>query len=356
MRRFPRFRATARRAARAAALSTALLAVFAGGASAVTPPEGGLRRDTPADFGPEASPGRTHNEFWTWQFRFHDGMQAQLNLSRVHFGAFKDPVCGADLALIGFQGRNHFVAREYPLRNFTWEPSSGHLGVHADIYAEGLPPRAHRVRFATRKGGTSYFLDLTFEAMTPGIVWGDGVFRLGKGEEAALFLHIPRARVKGRVGVDGDTVQVRGTAWMDHTRQTQFGTKFMDASYRFATTTGRIEGGHFFHDGSRVFGYGVREEAAGGLALLRPVSIAVPERTSWGPASVPLRLEIEVEGGVPVRVERTENRQRTSVLQELSGLERLGARMFLGGELLGYRGMARVDGAPAVFAYTIVKR
>lgn len=333
-----------------------LLAALACGVSAATPPEGGLRRDTPADFGPEARPGRTHNEFWTWQFSFQDGMQAQLNLSRVHFGKFKDPVCGADLSLMGFRGRNHFVAREYPLRNFAWEPSTGHLGVHADIFAEGLPPRAHRVRFATRKGGTSYFLDLTFEAMTPGVAWGDGVFRLGKGEEAALFLHIPRARVKGRVGVNGDTVQVLGTAWMDHTRQTQFGTKFMDASYRFATTAGRITGGHFFHDGSRVFGYGVRQEADGTLALLRPESIAVSERATWGPVSVPRRLEIAVEGGAPVRVERTEDRQRTSVLQELGGIERMGARMFLGGELLGYRGAARIDDQPGVFAYTIVKR
>lgn len=342
---------------RAAFLRAALLlACCAGTVPAATPPEGGLRGDTPADFAPAADPGRTHSEFWTWQFRFQDGMQAQLNISRAHFGKLKDPVCGADLALMGFRGRNHFVAREYPLSNFAWDPSAGRLAVHAGIFAEGVPPRAHRVHFATRKAGTSYFLDLTFEAMAPGVAWGDGVFRLGKGEEVALFLHVPRARVRGRVGVDGDTVSVQGVAWMDHTRQTQFGTKFMDASYRVATTSGRITAGHFFRDGARVFGYGVREQADGSLALLKPETITARESEAWGPAPVPRRLEIGMEGGGTLRVERTEDRQRTSVLQELGGLERMGARMFLGGELIGYRGAARVDDQPGIFAYTIVKR
>jgi hypothetical protein len=187
------------------------------GAHAVTSPEGGLRRDTQADLAPETRPGRTHNEFWTWQFRLNDGIQVQLNLSRVHFGTFKEPVCGADLAVMNFAGRNAFVAREYPMRNFVWDPQVSRLGVHPAIYAEGLPPREHRVAFATRKGGRDYFLELEFEHMTPGAVWGDGIFRLGKGEDVALFLHIPKARVHGRLGIDGDTIASHSSArasWM----------------------------------------------------------------------------------------------------------------------------------------------
>lgn len=326
-------------------------------ARAVTPPEGGLRRDTPADYAPAPRPGRTHNEFWTWQFRLNDGIQLQLNLSRVHFGSLKDPVCGADLAVMGFRGHNYFVAREYPMRNFSWNSEAARLEVHADIYAEGLPPRAHRVSFSTRKGGHDYFLELTFEEMTPGAVWGDGIFRLGGGEESALFIHIPKAKVKGRLAIDGDTTAVRGFGWMDHSRQSQFGTKFMDAGYRYAVTSGRAEGGYFFQDGDKVFGYGVREEK-GALALLKPESIRVSERTSWGPAAVPKGLDISLEGrNDTLRLQRTENRQRTSVLQELGTFERFAAKMYLGGELLSYRGLATVDSLrPAVFSFTIVKR
>src|SRR5690606_9981419 len=129
--------------------------------------------------------------FWTWQFLLEGGAQIQLNFSRVHFGTLKDPVCGADLAVMNFRGRNHFVAREYPLSNFSWEPAAERLGVHANIWAEGLPPRSHHVRFATKKGGKSYYLDLTFDKMMPGAVWGDGVFRLGGGESVSLFVHVP---------------------------------------------------------------------------------------------------------------------------------------------------------------------
>jgi hypothetical protein len=54
---------------------------------------------------------------------------------------------------------------------------------------------------------------------------------------------------------------------------------------------------------------------------------------------------------------RVEDRQRTSVLQELSALERFGARMYLGGEILGYRGLAKVnDSLPAIYSFTLVKR
>lgn len=325
-------------------------------AATVTPPQGELRRDTPADYAPQPGPGRTHNEFWTWQFRFSDGMQAQLNLSRVHFGKFKDPVCGADLAIMNLAGGNFFVAREYPLENFSWDPAALRLAVHANIYADGLPPRGQRLFFSTRKGGHDYFLDLTLDNMTPGVVWGDGMFRLGEGEAASLFLHVPKARVRGRIGVDGDTVTVRGFGWMDHTRQTQFGTKFMDAGYRYAVTSGRAEGGYFFQSGSTVFGYGVREEA-GGMRLMKPVGITASERASWGGLAVPKRLEIALEGRDTVTLLRTDDRQRTSVLQELSGLERFGAKVFLGGELMSYRGLAKVGGnGSALYAFTMVKR
>lgn len=336
--------------------SPAMILTASLAAHAVTSPEGGLRRDTQADLAPDVKPGRTHNEYWTWQFRLNDGIQVQLNLSRVHFGSFKDPVCGADLAIMNFAGRNAFVAREYPMRNFVWDAEVSRLGVHPSIYAEGLPPREHRVAFATRKGGRDYFLELEFEGMTPGAVWGDGIFRLGKGEEAALFLHIPKARVRGRLGIDGDTIAVRGFGWMDHTRQSQFGTRFMDAGYRYAVTRGRAEGGYFFQNGSTVFGYGVREQN-GGLMLLKPAGIQVSERASWGGLAVPKRMGIAMESGDTVRLLRVEDRQRTSVLQELGALERFGARMYLGGEILGYRGTAKVDDSfPAIYSFTLVKR
>src|SRR5215217_3607522 len=221
-------------------------------AIAQTPPSGSLRADTPADYAPHASNGKTFNEFWTYQFLLNGGIQVQLNLSRANFGSFKDHVCGADLAVMNFMGRNSFVAREYPVKRFSWTPGSARLEVHDDIWSEGQPPRAHRIFFATEKGGKKYFVDLTFENMMPGAVWGDGVFDLADNQKMALYFHIPRARVKGRV-----------------------------------------EGGYFFQKGDKVFGYGVREDK-GRLTLLQPTAVTAASRAAWGGTQVPKRLEVSL--------------------------------------------------------------
>jgi hypothetical protein len=338
------------RVATALALASAVLAY------AVESPRASLRPVTVEDLAPEPNPGKSHNEFWTYQFWLNDGIQVQFNLSRVNFGSLKDPVCGADLAVAGFRDRNHFVAREYPVRNFAWDPAEARLAVHKNIFMEGFPPQVHRVSFSTRKDGRDYFLDLIFDQMTPGVAWGDGIFRLGGGEETALFFHIPKARVRGRLGIGGDTIAVRGFGWMDHTRQTQFATRILDAGYRYVVTSGRAEGGYFFQQGGTVFGYGIREEN-GEMVLLKPAKIAVVERASWGGTSVPRVLEFALDGRDPILLRRTEDRQRISVLHELSSLQRFGARMYLGGEVLGYRGVAKVDDSlPAMFSFTVVKR
>jgi hypothetical protein len=334
------------------AILTAL--AFVSTTFAQTPPSGGLRPDNPVDYAPHASNGKTFNEFWTYQFLLNGGIQVQLNLSRANFGSFKDPVCGADFAVMNFLGRNAFVAREYPVKRFSWNGSR--LQVHDDIWSEGVPPRAHRLFFSTEKAGKAYLLDLTFEGMTQGVVWGDGVFQLPDNQKMALYFHIPRARVKGRLALDGDTINVRGFGWLDHTWQTQFAPKLIDAGYRYAVTSSRAEGGYFFQKGDKVFGYGIREEK-GKFSLLQPTSLTLANRTALGSTSVAKRLEVNLEGRPPVSLLRTEDRQRTSFMQELSSIERFGAKMFLGGELMGFRGVALVDDAvPAVYSYTVVKR
>ena len=143
---------------------------FVSSAGAQTPPSGGLRSDALADFAPHPASGKTYNELWTYQFWLNGGVQVQLNLSRANFGSFKDPVCGADLAVTNFRGRNIFVAREYPMKRFSWTPATARLEVHPNIHVEGLPPRAHKLFFSTVKDGKEYFLELTFENMTPGVV------------------------------------------------------------------------------------------------------------------------------------------------------------------------------------------
>ena len=341
---------------RAFTLFAAALAGAFGISTAQTPPIGFLRPDTPSDFAPHAASGKTFNELWTYQFWLNNGIQVQLNLSRANFGSFKDPVCGADLAVTNFNGRNAFVAREYPVKRFSWTPAPARLEVHPKIYVEGLPPRAHKIFFSTVKDGKAYYLELTFEGMMPGVVWGDGVFNLPDDQKMGLYFHIPKARVTGRLALDGDTIAVKGFGWMDHTWQTQFATRLIDIGYRYAAVSGGAEGGYYFQRGTSVFGYGIREEK-GRMILLNPVGVSVVSRSTWGGTSLPRQIDIAFDGKPGVTLLRTEDRQRTSFMQELGSLERFGAKVFLGGELMGFRGLGLVDGTkPAVYSFTVVKK
>jgi hypothetical protein len=342
--------------AKTMSLFLALTLLVATASTAQTSPAGGLRADTPADYAPHAPSSKTFNEFWTYQFWLNGGVQVQLNLSRASFGSFKDPVCGADLAIMNFRGKNAFVAREYPVRRFSWDPASARLEVHPLIYAEGIPPRAHKLTFSTVKDGKSYSLELTFEGMTPGVVWGDGVFQLPDNQKMGLFFHIPKARVSGKLSLNGDTLAVKGFGWMDHSYQTQFAPKLIDMSYRYAVVSGRTEGGFFFKKGDAVFGYGIREEK-GRLTLMNPLDIKIPSRAPWGGVSLAKQLDIPMEGRAALAFQRTEDRQRTSFMSELSSIERFGAKVFLGGEIIGFRGTGLVDNSlPAVYSFTAVKR
>jgi len=325
-------------------------------------PVGDLRPDNAHDIAPHAQTGKNYNEIWTYQLWLNNGVQAQINLSRAFFGSFKDPVCGTDFALMGFRNQNYFVAREYPSKNFVFDSARTRLSVHEKIFFEGLPPQKHRLFFSTVKKDVSYFVDLTFSDMIPGAVWGDGIFHLNDNQSVGLFFHIPKSRVHGRIALNGDTLNVDGFGWMDHTWQTGFATKLINTGYRYdiipktAGANGRIEDGYFFDDGSSVFGYGLREDG-GHWTLLRPKGIKTLDQGSLMNLDLPKRLEIVFDKTASTRLQRREDRQQTSALQELSKMERFAARMFLGGQIYGLRGTAWVDDSlPAIYSITRISR
>ena len=324
-------------------------------ARSITVPNGDIRPIGPADIGPHPQNSKTHNEFWTYQFLLTGGVQIQVNFSRAKFGSMKDPVCGADLSIAGFKGRDYFVAREYPATNFKYDSLHAKLAVHENIYFEGIPPKVHHVYFSTVKKNVSYNLDLAFEDMKTGMVWGDGVFGLKDDQKIGLFIQIPGAKVRGQLIVNQDTLSLEGMGWMDHSYQTQFATKLIDAGYRYVVSTGNIEGGIFFQSREGIFGYGLRYNN-GDFLLLRPKGIRVTSQTSWAGTNVAEGLEIAMQGLDTLKFRRKENRQFTSALAELGSMERFGAKIFLGGEILGFKGKGVVnENIPALFSFTVIK-
>jgi hypothetical protein len=327
----------------------------AGAAEHIRLPAGGLRNAVLTDLKPHPSGSKTYNEFWTYHLYLDGDVQAILNFSRVNLGSFKSPVCGADLTVMGFRGKNWSVAREYDKKNFVFSDSSQGLRVHQDIWFSGKLPETHKAHFATTKRNVSYYLDLDFYDILPGKVWGDGMFRFGSDDAVGIFIHIPSARVKGRLAIAGDTVEVHGRAYMDHTFQTDLAPGLVDAGYRFVAQEGPVEAGYFLVPSRRferrIAGYGLRM-AGGEMTLLKPESLKAVSSSKDMGCKVPTSLEVTFADSGKIILDRSKDRMQQSVLHEFGGLTRIAIKSFMGGEILTFRGLGVLEGSrPRAMAY-----
>jgi hypothetical protein len=333
-------------AVKCSTLSIAFLALA--GWSAVQTPTGDLRTATMADLKPHPSSSKTYNEFWTYQFYFEGDIQACLNFSRVNAGSFKSPVCGADLGIIGLKGRNFVVAREYDKSNFIFTDSLSQLRVHENIWFQGKLPEEHRVHFVTTKRGVSYYLDLAFTDILPGKVWGDGIFKVD-GDQVGIFIHIPYAKVSGRMAVNGDTMDVKGRAYMDHTYQTDLAPKLVNGGYRYVSRTPPLNVGYFLqpNSGTLPVGYGLKEEN-GSLRLMKPSALKTLTTARSLDVTVPSTLEIDFKDSTKTVLKRDDERYRLSFLWEFNWLEKRAIRAVMGGEVKTFKGMGTLDSSQHV--------
>lgn len=318
-------------------------------------PDGGLRTTVLDDIKPHASSSKTYNEFWTYHFYLDGNVQAILNFSRVNLGSFKSPVCGADLTVMGYKGKNYSVAREYEKKNFVFTDSNQGLRVHEKIWFEGALPERHHVQFATNKKGVDYFLELDFSEIMPGKVWGDGMFHLGSSDVVGIFIHIPYAKVRGRLAINGDTLDIEGRAYMDHTFQTDLAPSLVDAGYRYVSQSGPLEVGYFMDPvsrfGNQPIGYGLRE-IGGGLTLLKPSGMKVVSRSKSLGARVPKVLEIKFQDDLKTTVRRGADRMQQSTLHEFGGFAKMAIKTYMGGEVLTFKGLGTLNaGQPMAYNF-----
>ena len=326
----------------------------------VTVPAGEQRATTLADLAPHAATTGAFNERWSYLFMLNDGLQLHLNFSLAHLSGLRSAAVGADLGVLGFEGRDYYVAREYAQENrFRYDASVPRFNAHPQIFFEGAPPRRHRVFFDTEKEGVHYEVDLTFSDMVAGVTWGDGVFTLG-GERLGMYVHIPYARVSGTVALNGVRKQVRGTAYMDHTFQTAYAPRLVRSAYRFARHTGTgWEAGYFILPNDRyedrVVGFGLRRQG-GQAELLKPSALEIPATRRKLGVAVPQQLVVHFEGGRRTILSRRGDRQAFSALQDLGGLARAVVTRFIGGEVVYFRGTGTVgSGERAAFDFLLVK-
>ena len=300
-------------------------------------PSGEGRVPNAADFGPHNVGGTGYSEAWSYQFFFDDGSEARFEMNRAKIGSVVGDVSGVYMALVGIGGKNHDIRKQYEYGDLRYDAGSGRLAIKEVAVVDGALPNQHRIRFGASKNGTQYELDFRFSDVAPGVVWGDGVFGIGD-EKIALFIHIPRARVEGTITIDGVESRVQGTAFMDHSYQTDFAPKMARAAYRVVQHAGETaEGGVFIlpqdaGDGA-VVGYGFTASRQA-TQLRRPTELKVMSDSRVGGARMPRQFVARFQTGDPLIANREGQRHTSNALDELGGLQRRLARGFLGGEVV----------------------
>lgn len=303
-------------------------------------PTGESRATMASDLRPQPAVGSAYNEVWSYTFLLNDGMQATMSLSKANLGSVMAPVSGAEFSISGFNGRTYRAPKQYGADDLVFTPRTNRLQVHPNIFFEGALPQRHRVYFKAGKNGVEYEVDLRFSDIASGLTWGDGVFHLGD-QQVGMFIHIPYARVRGTVSIDGVEKQVSGTAYMDHTFQSDFATKLVRSAFRYVQHDGKLEVGYFIAPSSRyenrIVGLAaVREQ--GHFRLRKPGAVRVVSARPGLGVDVPKQLLVQYDDGGQTILNRDRDQQSFSALDELGGLQKAIVKRYIGGEVVVFRG------------------
>jgi hypothetical protein len=187
--------------------------------ASVTMPAGEVRKTSTADFFRHPQKGDKYNEMWSYVFVLDNGAKVYVSYTWMYVPTqgFK---IGTDFSIWNFKGKSYSVGRQYSTDKFTEDKNANSIYINNKDYSmEKAPGTGHRVVFSANKNGRK-FLDVTFTSAVSGQVPGDGVFNVS-GEKFGLYVHIPYGRIKGRVGIGEDTLEVQGYGYMDQAWQTE---------------------------------------------------------------------------------------------------------------------------------------
>ncbi|MDI6400575.1 lipocalin-like domain-containing protein [Balneolaceae bacterium ANBcel3] len=319
----------------------------------------GLRATDWSDVLPHTGEGSYYNEFWMYHLFLEDDLHLHMTFSMANFGTFKSAVSGGKLFVSNFKGRNYHVSREFTLERLDIDKENHVFRLHdgRDIWFSGELPHEHRVYFETSKDGVSYLVDLNFFDIEPGFAYGSGVLNVG-GDDMGMYFHIPKARVKGTVAINDDTLSVEGTAYMDHTYQTDLSSKIVDKSLRYVSHSddGFIAGYYLIpkkRSERPVIGLSV-EKNNDGFTVRHPVELSIQKESSISGKRVPEIVKITYKDGFTRSFQRENHFQDVSFLEEVSGLRKRLVRSFLGGEIIEYVGTGSIDNGSTPVNYNLL--
>lgn len=290
--------------------------------------------------------GNHFNEFWNYHFYLNDGLTVHIVFSAVDFGGLKAPVSGVKVSAVNFEGETYQLTREYSLdklqqdrENFIFRPNP-----ERELYFRGELPDELTVRIRTSKNENLYDIELHLKNIANGFRLGNGIYHVD-GEEIGIITHIPYAEVTGYVAMNNVRKDVFGTAYMDHTFQDETTTKLMDSGYRFVSHQDPNNWDLIYlmlpnHSRyNQTIGYRIVNQE--GSISSHPVNriLQKVESEAFG-KDIARILEVDIGGEQSIRILRTEDHEKFSVLDELGWPARQAARRFLGGEVIDFRGEA----------------
>jgi len=316
----------------------------------ITNPVGEKVPTQPSDILPKTMSGSHFNEFWNFQFYLDNGMKAHIVFSMANFGRLKSPVTGVRISIYGLDNKEVYqLSREYPFEN---------LFLDRESYEFNLNPRQQNVWFKgtlgdkiemyinTAKDGERFVVELSIDQFQQGFKWGDGVFSVGN-EEIGIITHIPYARVTGRLGINDNVKNVTGTVYMDHTFQNQNTTSLMHSGYRFVHHKDAKNWDVVYilqpkdQMGRQTLGYRLFSDN-GNIQMEGITGIINSIDGRAFRDNIPQTLTLFTTEESVLTLVRTEDLERFSVLEQLSWAARRVARTFLGGDVIDFRGRAKL--------------
>lgn len=317
-------------------------------------PGGDLTELSQGSIEPHEQKGAYYNEFWRYHIILDNGSQIYLTYSLTHFGGLRDAVTGARLSLLNWKGNDYDVAREYDLTKMVFDQSINKMNLNPErsIWFEGILPDEHKIVFKTNKDDILYDINIDFLNIEPGVTWGDGVFKLGSNDEVGISTSIPFSEVGGFIALNGDTTNISGKGYMVHTYQSNVGTRLFDTGFSFVEhhDDGASSGLFFIPKDSKseVVGY-ILEETNGKIVLKKPTSIKILSRKKYLGETIPDLIEICFESSPCENISISKIQEKVAMLDELSGLKKMVAKRFLGGDLIEFRGTALRNGTKSVY-------
>jgi hypothetical protein len=341
---------------------TLLFSLYSFGAAAmaqadrpIANPDGEFVMTGPDDIWPKTMTGSHFNEFWNYQFYFDNGMKAHIVFSVANFGNLKSPVSGVRISIFGLSDEIYHLSREYPIGELSLERDTYKFNLNPrqdNVWFKGKLPESMEIYINTAKDGERFNIELKLENIAQGYQWADGKFRI-HDDQVGILTHIPYAKVTGRVGINENIKDVRGTAYMDHTYQTQTTTRLMHSGYRFVShkDSENWDVVYFMQPknqmGRQTIGYKLSKEN-GTLVHAGVVGIINEVPGKAFRENVPKSMTMYLSNEKTIRIDRVADQERYSVLGQLSWAARRIARTFLGGDVIDLRGTATLkqDGKP----------